>query len=219
MTRQRPRRVENLNQSLKRQVLVTVRRQIHTPDTTNKLPEARVPGRVRPQHKRVHKKADQVLKLAVRPARYRAPNRYVLPAPNPRQQRRKPSLQNHEKARAARTRKVQKTRMKLRINRNLNARTAMARHRRTNPIARKLKLLGQTFQSLPPVRQLSRYHTPRIALLPKRKIDIIVPDDQVQMVVDKIITSARTGEIGDGKIFISNVEKVIKIRTGEIKEK
>ncbi len=59
----------------------------------------------------------------------------------------------------------------------------------------------------------------RIDLLPKRKIDIIVPDDQVQKVVDKIITAARTGEIGDGKIFITNVEKVIKIRTGEMTEK
>jgi nitrogen regulatory protein P-II 1 len=59
----------------------------------------------------------------------------------------------------------------------------------------------------------------RIDLLPKRKIDIVVPDDQVQVVVDKIISSARTGEIGDGKIFITNVEKVIKIRTGEMKDK
>jgi nitrogen regulatory protein P-II 1 len=57
----------------------------------------------------------------------------------------------------------------------------------------------------------------RIDLLPKRKIDIIVPDEQVQQVVEKIISAARTGEIGDGKIFISAVEKAIKIRTGESK--
>ena len=40
-------------------------------------------------------------------------------------------------------------------------------------------------------------------------------DDQVDMVVDKIIVAARTGEIGDGKIFITPVDQVVRIRTGE----
>jgi len=43
----------------------------------------------------------------------------------------------------------------------------------------------------------------------------VVEDEQVDMVVDKIVTAARTGEIGDGKIFVSPVDNVIRIRTGE----
>jgi nitrogen regulatory protein P-II 1 len=46
-------------------------------------------------------------------------------------------------------------------------------------------------------------------------VEIVVEDSQVDMVVDKVIAAARTGEIGDGKIFISPVEQVIRIRTGE----
>jgi nitrogen regulatory protein PII len=51
--------------------------------------------------------------------------------------------------------------------------------------------------------------------LPKVKIQILVPDDKVMKVVEVIETTARTGKIGDGKIFISPVEEVIRIRTGE----
>ncbi len=52
-------------------------------------------------------------------------------------------------------------------------------------------------------------------LLPKIKIEIVVNDEQLEEVVDLICQVAKTGEIGDGKIFISNVEEVVKIRTGE----
>ena len=51
--------------------------------------------------------------------------------------------------------------------------------------------------------------------LQKLKVEIVVEDAQVDMVVDKIISAARTGEIGDGKIFISSVEQIVRIRTGE----
>ena len=54
-----------------------------------------------------------------------------------------------------------------------------------------------------------------VEFLQKLKVEIVVEDAQVDMVVDKIITAARTGEIGDGKIFISPVEQIIRIRTGE----
>ena len=54
-----------------------------------------------------------------------------------------------------------------------------------------------------------------VEFLQKLKLDIVVEDDQVDMVVDKIVSAARTGEIGDGKIFISPVEETIRIRTGE----
>lgn len=54
-----------------------------------------------------------------------------------------------------------------------------------------------------------------VEFLQKLKIEIVIEDDQVNMVVDKIITAARTGEIGDGKIFVSPVDQVVRIRTGE----
>ncbi|ELR97307.1 P-II family nitrogen regulator [Gloeocapsa sp. PCC 73106] len=54
-----------------------------------------------------------------------------------------------------------------------------------------------------------------VEFLQKLKIEIVVENDQVDLVVDKIITAARTGEIGDGKIFISPIEQIIRIRTGE----
>jgi nitrogen regulatory protein P-II 1 len=55
-----------------------------------------------------------------------------------------------------------------------------------------------------------------VEFLQKLKIEIVVEDDQVDMVVEKIISAARTGEIGDGKIFVSPVDKIIRIRTGEV---
>ncbi len=54
-----------------------------------------------------------------------------------------------------------------------------------------------------------------VEFLQKLKIEIVVEDHQVDMVVDKIISASRTGEIGDGKIFISPVDKIVRIRTGE----
>ena len=54
-----------------------------------------------------------------------------------------------------------------------------------------------------------------VEFLQKLKIEIVVEDDQVDMVVEKIISAARTGEIGDGKIFVSPVDSVIRIRTSE----
>lgn len=57
-----------------------------------------------------------------------------------------------------------------------------------------------------------------IDLLPKAKIEIIVNDDKCQEVVDAIMNASRTGNIGDGKIFVSNLEQVYRIRTGETGE-
>jgi nitrogen regulatory protein P-II 1 len=54
-----------------------------------------------------------------------------------------------------------------------------------------------------------------IDFLPKVKIEIIVPDEKVEKVVEIIQTAAKTGRIGDGKIFILPCEEVIRIRTGE----
>ncbi|AUC61462.1 nitrogen regulatory protein P-II GlnB [Cyanobacterium sp. HL-69] len=54
-----------------------------------------------------------------------------------------------------------------------------------------------------------------VEFLQKLKIEIVVDDDQVDMVVEKVVQASRTGEIGDGKIFISPVDQTIRIRTGE----
>ncbi len=59
----------------------------------------------------------------------------------------------------------------------------------------------------------------RIDLLPKTRLEIIVQDVEVEEVVDAIVKTAQTGDIGDGKIFISPVEDVVRIRTGERGEK
>lgn len=54
-----------------------------------------------------------------------------------------------------------------------------------------------------------------VEFLQKLKIEIVIEDDQVEMVIDKIISASRTGEIGDGKIFVSPVDQIYRIRTGE----
>ncbi len=55
----------------------------------------------------------------------------------------------------------------------------------------------------------------RIDMLPKLKIELLVEDDDLEKVIEIIGNTARTGEVGDGKIFIIPVEEVIRIRTGE----
>ena len=54
-----------------------------------------------------------------------------------------------------------------------------------------------------------------IDFLPKSKIEIIIPDELVNSVIETIERTAKTGKIGDGKIFLSQVEEIIRIRTGE----
>jgi nitrogen regulatory protein P-II 1 len=54
-----------------------------------------------------------------------------------------------------------------------------------------------------------------ISLLPKVKVESVVPNEVVDRVVDAIIAAAYTGETGDGRVFISDIEQAIRIRTGE----
>ncbi len=54
-----------------------------------------------------------------------------------------------------------------------------------------------------------------VRFLPKVKIEVAVPDEKVEEVLQVIMDSARTGEIGDGKIFVYDLEEVVRIRTGE----
>ncbi|MBB1126711.1 P-II family nitrogen regulator [Thiospirillum jenense] len=55
-----------------------------------------------------------------------------------------------------------------------------------------------------------------VDFLPKVKIEIAVDDVLVERVIEAVIRAARTGKIGDGKIFVSNIEQVVRIRTGEM---
>jgi nitrogen regulatory protein P-II 1 len=54
-----------------------------------------------------------------------------------------------------------------------------------------------------------------VDFLPKMKLEVVVSDEQVERCVEAITSAAHTGKIGDGKIFVTGVEKVIRIRTGE----
>jgi nitrogen regulatory protein P-II 1 len=54
-----------------------------------------------------------------------------------------------------------------------------------------------------------------VDFLPKVQVSVLIPDDQVKTTVEAIVEGARTGRIGDGKIFITPVEDVVRIRTGE----
>jgi nitrogen regulatory protein PII len=55
----------------------------------------------------------------------------------------------------------------------------------------------------------------RIEFVPKIKIEVVIEDSKVEKIVDAILKTAKTGQVGDGKIFMYNVEDVVRIRTGE----
>ncbi|GAA6206154.1 MULTISPECIES: P-II family nitrogen regulator [Thalassotalea] len=57
-----------------------------------------------------------------------------------------------------------------------------------------------------------------IDFLPKVKIEISIRDDLVERTIETIVASARTGKIGDGKVFVTNLEQAVRIRTGEMDE-
>lgn len=60
-----------------------------------------------------------------------------------------------------------------------------------------------------------RGNTYIVNLLPKVKVEFVVPSERADEVVEVVLEAARTGEIGDGKVFVSDVEEAIRIRTGE----
>ena len=65
------------------------------------------------------------------------------------------------------------------------------------------------------IREVYRGMEYQVDFLPKVKIEIVAPDEKVKTIVDTIVAKARTGRIGDGKIFVYPVAEVIRIRTGE----
>ena len=54
-----------------------------------------------------------------------------------------------------------------------------------------------------------------LATIPKIKLEVLVPDEQLEDAVTAIVTAARTGQIGDGKVWVTPVEEVVRVRTGE----
>jgi len=57
-----------------------------------------------------------------------------------------------------------------------------------------------------------------VDFLPKIKIELVIADGAVEQAIEAIIKAARTGKIGDGKIFVTPVEQIVRIRTGETNE-
>ena len=66
-------------------------------------------------------------------------------------------------------------------------------------------------------RQVERYRGSEftVEFLQKLKVEVVVEDDKVDSVIDAIAEAAKTGEIGDGKIFITSIDSVVRIRTGD----
>ncbi len=102
---------------------------------------------------------------------------------------------------------------------------AILRHFKLEEVKNALSEHGIKGMTVTEVRGFGRQkgHTERyrgaeytIDFVPKVKIEIAVPADEVRGVIDIIIASARTGEVGDGKIFVSDLTDTIRIRTGEI---
>jgi nitrogen regulatory protein P-II 1 len=58
----------------------------------------------------------------------------------------------------------------------------------------------------------------QIGFLPKIKFEVVVPDDKLEKVVEVILKTAKTGDVGDGKIFISTIDEAIRVRTNEAGE-
>ncbi|UCD56009.1 MAG: P-II family nitrogen regulator [Candidatus Hydrogenedentota bacterium] len=64
-------------------------------------------------------------------------------------------------------------------------------------------------------KELYRGAEYEIEFLPKVKLEVVVPDSELEQVIEAIVSSARTGRLGDGKIFVTPMEEIMRIRTGE----
>ena len=103
--------------------------------------------------------------------------------------------------------------------------TAIIRPERLNEVLEALFLAEVTGLSISRVQghggeteavQTYRGTTVKMELIEKVRLDIGVSDPFVEVTIDAILRGARTGEVGDGKIFVSPVERVVRIRTGEV---
>src|SRR5260370_28921927 len=170
MVRKHQRRVEQPTKPSKRNLLVAVRREIARSHAPNQIQETRVPRPARAKPKRVHENPDQPLQRTARAPSNRAANRNVVARTKPAQQRSKPSLQHHEKARTLTARKPQQPTVQPRRQPQLNAAAAMARHRRPRAVKRQRNLLRKPAKPIPPKRKLARDRTASTALIPQNRL-------------------------------------------------
>ena len=101
---------------------------------------------------------------------------------------------------------------------------AIIRHFKLDDVKRALDERGITGMTVSEVRGFGRQkghiETYRgteyeVDFVPKIKVEVVVPDPKLQMVLDTIMSAAQTGQVGDGKMFVSELSDVIRIRTGE----
>jgi len=101
---------------------------------------------------------------------------------------------------------------------------AIVRHFKLEDIKNALSQIGVQGMTVTEVRGFGRQKGHKeqyrgaeytVDFLPKAKVEVVVADKQAKDVLDTIIRSARTGQIGDGKIFVTDLADVIRIRTGE----
>jgi nitrogen regulatory protein P-II 1 len=109
-------------------------------------------------------------------------------------------------------------------NRTMKKIEAIIRHFKLEEVKDALNALGVKGMTVTEVRGFGRQkgHTETyrgaeysVDFLPKVKIEVVVSDDEAQNVISKIMSTARTGQVGDGKIFVTNLAEVVRIRTGE----
>ena len=102
---------------------------------------------------------------------------------------------------------------------------AIIRHHRLDDVKNELATTGVAGMTVSEVRGFGRQHGHKetyrgteytVDFVPKVRIEIIVAERNVPDVVDAIIRAARTGAVGDGKVFVTDLEQVIRIRTGEV---
>ncbi len=102
--------------------------------------------------------------------------------------------------------------------------TAIVKPHKVEEVKEGLQELGIEGLTLSEVRGYGRQrgHTEvyrgaeyQIEFVPKARLEVLVADDRVNDVVDSIVKTARTGQVGDGKIFVTEVDRVVRIRTGE----
>jgi len=103
--------------------------------------------------------------------------------------------------------------------------TAIVKPHRVDEIKEALRDLGVNGLTMTDVEGFGRQrgHTEvyrgaeyQVDFVPKVKLEVLVPDGEVQGAVDAIVKAARTGKIGDGKLWVTEAEQVIRIRTGEM---
>ena len=104
---------------------------------------------------------------------------------------------------------------------------AIIRHFNIDPVKEALLEQGVHGMTVTEVRGFGRQrgHTETyrgaeytVDFVPKIRIEVVVKNEDVECVVDAIVRSARTGQVGDGKIFVSDLSQIVRIRTGEINE-